>query len=72
MNRFLLSLFPTRQNSEPKSPSAGQSASEKANAFFAPYASGAGIEDATLGLRRAFRTPPPLMGGGWRAKQGQS
>lgn len=72
MNRHLVSLFSMRRNTETKAASAKPSAAEEASPFFTPNASGAGVEDATLDLRRAFRTPPPLMGGGWRAKQGQS
>ncbi len=29
-------------------------------------------EEGAVALRRAFRTPPPLMGGGWNGARGQS
>ncbi len=43
----------------------------------APAAAGADAEDQSLSLRRAFRTPPPLMGSpslgsGWKKTRDQS
>ena len=72
MTRLAASLRPIRQSSETDLSTAKQSIAGKASPPFTPQPIYAGVDEATLGLRRAFRTPPPLMGGGWQGKRGQS
>ena len=71
MKRFAVSLLPMQQSAETNMPPAKESAGERALSPFAPHNAAEDEAEGTLDLRRAFRTPPPLMGGGWRGKRGQ-
>lgn len=65
-------LFPMQQRPETDPPSAKRITTEKASPQPCLHDAGVGVEDGALRLRRAFRTPPPLMGGGWTRSRGQS
>ena len=72
MKRVTVSLLPMQRSAETNFSPAKENACETVLCPFALHNTSEDETEATLGLRRAFRTPPPLMGGGWRGKRGQS
>ena len=69
MKRVPVSLLPMQQSAETNMPPAKENAGERA---LSPFKAAEREAEGTHDLRRAFRTPPPLMGGGWRRNGGQS
>lgn len=57
---------------DPLRPSAGTATPTLAPAQDPQLQSAPGEAEGAAALRRAFRTPPPLMGGGWHGTRGQS